>query len=150
MPYYLYVAAVDLNKHDRLRSEATRTPEPGDRPGPRVPVEGQDRMDASGSIYQALKKATTKMPGRWEDVQFPTPEGGQVAWQKLRAVGPQEFVFYARGVDRPKKKLDGVLELYAHVEGDWLVLIGWRSWKEHEKNIGLDQVIPLMAGSVKM
>jgi hypothetical protein len=151
MPYYFYMAALDISKYDILRSAAghglqgetkeklTTTPEGG-----------RDRMDTTGQIYQAFKKAIPQFAGKWEDVQFPTADGDQIQWQKLRIETPQEFVFYSNGGDRPKKKLDGVLELYARVERDWLVLLGWRAWKGHQTNIEMDRLMPLVAGSVKL
>jgi flagellar hook protein FlgE len=93
MPYYLYLAAVDVKTADPLRSAAGRGSAPG-KTGGKAASRGSDRMDESGALYESLKRAFPKTTSNnWQDVQCPTPDGGEVTWQKIRATGDQVFYY---------------------------------------------------------
>jgi hypothetical protein len=83
-----------------------------------------------------------------QDVQFPAPHGGDIAWKKLRCTGPQEFYCVEEGGKGTFRKMPGTVEIYTHQEGGYLVVMGWRVPTAAEQSTDFSKLAALMAGSL--
>jgi hypothetical protein len=136
VPYYMYVAVSDLAKGYGLRSIFNRDPKA---------VDGA--MDNTGSIYKGVKESLAKTAENWEFVRCATPEGTQIAWQKLHAAGEQSFCYRDSGGKQSLIKLPGLLDIYARVEGDYLVMVAWRIPEMLQGQANFSDLEQLVAGS---
>jgi len=107
------------------------------------------RMDATGTVYEAIKTALPEATGPWEDVLCTTPDGGEVIWQRVRATGEQEFYYVTSGGEGPFVKAPGLLELYARTEEDFLVIVAWRMPASIKESSRLDALAPAVPGTIK-
>ncbi len=140
-PYYLYLATIKVADAEKAGFTAARTRSTFE-------ATGVAKMHVSGRLYKALEKAFPGKIGGWQDVQCPTFDGHELAWQKLRATGNQEFYCIDRSKQQRYSTLPGVLEVYVRQEGDLLVLIIWRAPSSIEAQAKLAELAPLVAGSV--
>jgi hypothetical protein len=123
-PYYCYVAAAEMPA-DQLQT-------------------------FQGTVSAALNAKPHDSLVDWADYQADTPDGKQIAWKKLRFVGPQEFVTLDAGGQEQFKNLPGVLEVYVHEEAGICVLIAWRAPSSIEQQIDLPKLASAVAGCVSV
>lgn len=120
--------------------------------GRRDPATGS-KQDPSSELMYALQDALPNKELKWEEVQFSTPEGGSLTWQKLSASGNMEFVMVkcADGALTGAKRMSGDLHLYIykHPESGVFVWMVWRVPGIIAGDAGAESLAQRVGGSLK-
>lgn len=120
--------------------------------GRRDPATGS-KQDPSSELMYALQDALPNKELKWEEVQFSTPEGGSLTWQKLSAAGNMEFITVkcADGTLTGAKRMSGDLYLYMykHPESGVFVWMVWRVPAIIAGDVGAESLAQRVGGSLK-
>jgi len=135
IPYYLHLFVIERGKAEKLISS---------KPA------GVQILDNSGKLYQDFLTMCPGLKDSWVEVSCSTPRGEQIAWQKLRATGEQELHYLDRAEKEAYAKFPCAVEVYARVEGDYLVLIAWRVPTSVEQSVEVAELAPLVAGTLQL
>lgn len=113
----------------------------------------QARQDPSTELLYAVLEVLPTKDGtlRWEEVQFPTPEGGSVTWNKVSSSGNMEFVLVkcADGMLTGTKRTSGDLHLYLRKEGEVFVWMIWRVPGIIAGDVGQEGLAAKVGGALK-
>ena len=123
--YYCYLAAVDVSG-----------------------LASKDPNRVIRTLRQQLYAALGDASIQWSPVQCETPEGRATEWQRLQCTGKQDFYFIDKDGKTDFRKPEATLEFYSLLEGDLVVVIGWRVPKAIVEHVGLRKWAPMVAGSV--
>ena len=105
-------------------------------------------LDTTGELYQQIQKAFDRTHGSWAEVACQTPYGNQLAWQRLRTEGEQEVHYLRENGSEVYIKRPCVLDVFARIEGRYLVLVVWRAPAAIEDAARIGEVAPLVAGTL--
>ncbi len=132
-PYYMHLFAIERAKAGKLISSKSETP---------------SALDTTGELYQQIQKAFDRTHGSWAEVACQTPYGNQLAWQRLRTEGEQEVHYLRENGSEVYIKRPCVLDVFARIEGRYLVLVVWRAPAAIEDAARIGEVAPLVAGTL--
>jgi hypothetical protein len=124
LPFYCYVGAIDTT-NGKIK-------------------------DPAAALRKELSTSAPKSLGEWEGFTAETPNGQAIPWRKLRCVGNQEFFSVDKGGQEQSVTVPGVLEVYLHEEGKYLVVVAWRTPVSIESKTELAKWAPLVAGCVSV
>jgi len=129
MPYYCYLAAVPLDVVREVQS----------------PDERYQRLQkrVSNALREKFPQASD-----WTDVRCHTPGGDVRICRKLSASGEQVFFYVDKAGAGSFRNMPGTLEFYACTEAGHFVLVGWRVPDVIRQHAKLNELAPLVAGSI--
>jgi len=134
IPYYLHVFAIPRDDTRKFLSASLVA----------------SRPDTTGDLYHQIEKAFADTHSSWVQIDCPTPNETQLAWQCLRVRGEQPFHYLRSDGRELYAKMPCLLEVYARSEGAYLVLLAWRVPTSVEDAAGIAELGRLVAGTLKV
>ncbi len=148
-PVYAYVALLPRSQQTSEGLKGSLRAKLVEQFGELPPEKEPDPAGGRGGPGQPQARRVAGV-GPWQPHTTPTPDGDTVDWEKITAIGIQDFQYYDQQ-GRVRKEIQfGRYLLYLRSTDDYHVIIAWRASLPAADQLSLEKLADICAGTVRL